>query len=651
MTEPAQSFPNLFSPFTINKMTLRNRITVPPHFAGLWMSSDGAPSDAFVAYLAERAKGGAALVGVGATVVRAGDHPGYYQNLDDSFIIQYKKVADAVHRHGAKLIAQFCPRGPDIRYQEMGEPFPRPAAAGPLASVPYPGVSAEWHVSTYSAEDLRETAFCTGLAAARAKAGGADAVEIHAHEHHLHAQFLSPVVNKRSDEYGGSFDNRCRFLIDTLREMRGAVGQDFVVGLRMLARDLHPDGWVEDDSVRLIRMVTSERLIDYVSLTAGVRWMHIGPMYRPDGEFLDQVGYIREQIDLPVIHAGRLTDPHVAESAIASGKVDLVGMVKGHIADPHFANKVQSGRLDEIRYCIRCLYCFDMEGAKCIYNPMTGRELEWGPLKNAPSSKRVVVVGGGPAGIEAAMAAAERGHEVTVLEKRDRVGGEVWLAGAAPLRKKYLQIAEFYDKRAKTAGFDLRLGMDATAESVLELRPDVVIVASGSRVKRPDVPGAEGGGLLSVPDVLHGGADEARYVMVVDREGRAPAFVAADHLSSKGVQVEFVAATPTVGQEMGELDMAGLYGRLEDKGVSFRAGLDLLRLDGNEAILRDVFSGQDVRLGPFDAVVLAAGSEPVNDLAAALEGCVDEVHVVGSANESLSIMDATVDGARVGRLV
>ena len=149
MTEPAQSFPNLFSPFTINKMTLRNRITVPPHFAGLWMSSDGAPSDAFVAYLAERAKGGAALVGVGATVVRAGDHPGYYQNLDDSFIIQYKKVADAVHRHGAKLIAQFCPRGPDIRYQEMGEPFPRPAAAGPLASVPYPGVSAEWHVSTY----------------------------------------------------------------------------------------------------------------------------------------------------------------------------------------------------------------------------------------------------------------------------------------------------------------------------------------------------------------------------------------------------------------------------------------------------------------------------------------------------------------------
>ncbi|MCY3802682.1 MAG: FAD-dependent oxidoreductase [Chloroflexi bacterium] len=650
MTEPTRSFPNLFSPFTINKMKLRNRITVPPHFAGLWMNSDGVPSDAFVAYLAERAKGGAALVGVGATVVRPGDHPGYYQNLDDSFILQYKKVADAVHRYGAKVIAQFCPRGPDIRYQEVGEPFPRPAAAGPLASAPYPGVSADWHVSTYSVEDLQETAYCTGLAATRAKAGGADAVEIHAHEHHLHAQFLSPVVNKRSDGYGGSFNNRCRFLIHTLREMRGAVGQDFVVGLRMLARDLHPDGWVEDDSVRLIQMVTSEGLIDYVSLTAGVRWMHIGPMYQPDGEFLDRVGYIREQIDVPVIHAGRLTNPHLAESAIASGKVDLVGMVKGHIADPHFANKVQSGRLDEIRYCIRCLYCFDMEGAKCIYNPLTGRELEWGPLKNAASSKRVVIVGGGPAGIEAAMAAAERGHEVMVLEKRDRVGGEVWLAGAAPLRKKYLEIAEFYDKRARAAEFDLRLGTDATAENVMELRPDVVIVASGSRAIRPVVPGADGS-VLSAPDVLHGAADEARSVLVVDREGRAPAFVAADYLSSKGVQVEFVAATPTVGQEMGELDLAGLYTRLENKGVSFQAGLDLLRLDGDEAIFGDILSGREVTLGPFDAVVLAAGSEPVNDLGAALEGRIDEVHVVGAANESLSIMDATVDGARVGRLV
>jgi 2,4-dienoyl-CoA reductase-like NADH-dependent reductase (Old Yellow Enzyme family) len=651
MTEPTAAFPHLFSPITINKMTLRNRITVPPHFSGLWMSSDGVPSDAFVAYLEERARGGAAMVGIGATVVRAGDHPGYYQNLDDSFIPHYQRIADAVHRHGATVIAQFCPRGPDIRYREVGEPFPRPAVAGPLASVPDPGVSAEWHVSTYSAEDLREMAHCAGLASTRAKAGGADVVEIHAHEHHLHAQFLSPVVNKRSDEHGGSFENRSRFLIDTLSEMRGAVGEDFPVGLRMWVRDLHPDGWVEEDSVRLIQMLTSERLIDYASLTAGVRWMHIGPMYQPDGEFLDQVATIRGQIDVPVIHAGRLTDPHVAEKAIASGQIDLVGMVKGHIADPHFSNKVQEGRLDEIRYCIRSLYCFDIDGAKCIYNPLTGRELEWGPLKKVASPKRIVVVGGGPAGIEAATAASERGHDVTLLERRNRLGGGVWMAGAAPLREKYLEIAEFYERQARRGRFDLRLESDATAEKILDLRPDVVVVASGSRQIRPDVPGSEGDGPLVVPDVLVGRADDARTALVVDREGRPPAFVAADYMISRGIAVEFVAAGATVGQEMGELDLAGLYGRLEDKGVSFRAGFDLLRLDGSKAILGDVFSGEELALGPFDAIVLAAGSEPVNDLASALEGRVAEIHVVGSASEALSIMEATVDGARVGRLV
>ena len=196
MLAGADQFPKLFSPFSIKKMILRNRITIPAHFSGLWMNTDGVPSQAFIAYLEERAKGGAALVGIGATVVRDGDHPAYYQNVDDSIIPHYQMVSDAVHRHGARVIAQFCPRGPDIRYKEVGEPFPRPAAAGRLASAADPGVSADWHVSTYGAEDLKELADCTGLAANRARAGGVDGVELHAHQHHLHAQFLSPLVNR-----------------------------------------------------------------------------------------------------------------------------------------------------------------------------------------------------------------------------------------------------------------------------------------------------------------------------------------------------------------------------------------------------------------------------------------------------------------------
>ena len=244
-----------------------------------------------------------------------------------------------------------------------------------LASVPDPGLSLEWHVSSYSTEDLTDMSACAGRAAGRVKAGGVDGVELHAHEHHLYAQFMSPVANRRTDDYGGSLENRTRFLVESLREMRRTVGDDFVVGLRMWARDLNPNGWVEEDSIQTIQLLTSENLIDYVSLTAGIRWMHIGPMYRPDGEFLDSVAKIRARIDVPVIHAGRITTADMAEKAIASGQVDMVGMVKTHIADPHFPNKVREGRPDDIRPCIRCLYCFDVDGGKCIYNPQTGREL------------------------------------------------------------------------------------------------------------------------------------------------------------------------------------------------------------------------------------------------------------------------------------
>ncbi len=650
MTDGSNRFPHLFSPLTINKMTLRNRISVPPHFTG-WMNTDGVPGDDFVAYLAERAKGGVGLVAVGATIVREGDHPGYYQNLNDTFVTQYRKVADAIHPHGAKVIAQFCPRGPDIRYMEFGEPFPRPPVAGILASATDPGVAADWHVSTYTPTDLEEMAECTGAAALRAKAGGMDAVEIHGHEHHMHAQFLSPVANKRTDHYGGSLENRARFLIESVVAMRQAVGNDFVVGVRLLAKDLHPQGWVEEDCVRVIQMLTSQGLIDYVSLTAGVRWMHIGPMYRPDGEFLPIVAKIRSQIDVPVIHAGRITDPFMAESALAEGQLDIVGMVKAHIADPHWVNKVREDRLDDIRYCIRCVECFDVHGAHCIYNPLTGRELEWGELKPAPAPKRVVVVGAGPAGMESALNAAARGHDVTLLEKADRVGGEVWLAGAAPLRAKFNQVAEYYERQAQTGSLKLRLGTEATPEVIAESKPDVVVIATGSRPNRPDIAGAGEMQLLTVHDVLQDKANGLKRVLVLDRDGRAAAFTAADYLSTRGIAVEFVAAMAQVGQELGELDRTGLYEELAKKSVAFRAGFDVVATSQDGVTLREIFTGEEMSDGPYDAVVIAAGSEPVNDLSIALQDLVSEVHVVGSASEARSIMEATVDGSRVGRLV
>src|SRR5262245_42012113 len=536
-------FPNLFSPLTIKGMTLRNRICSAAHYAG-WMNQNGFPNDACLAYYEERARGGIGLVTIGATTVSEGDHPAYFQNLDSRFVDSYRRLATVVQRHGAKVIAQFCPRGPNVRYWELGEPMPSPPRAASLPPSNLAVIDAASHVASWRAEALRHLVECHGRAAARARQGGVDGVELHAHQHHLHAQFLSPLSNRRDDEYGGSPENRARLLVESLRSMRRAVGDDFVVGVRMKADELHEGGFDEDGAVAIIGRLTEERLIDYVSLTVGVREAHTGAMHRPDGEYLPSAGRVRARVAVPVMFSGRITEPFLAERALASGQVDLVALTKAHFADPHFANKVRQGRLGDVRYCVRCQYCCEggEESVACIYNPVAKRERDWAELLPGPLPKRVVVVGAGPAGMEAALTAAQRGHEVVVLERSARVGGQVWLAGATPTRQRMAEVARFYQRQAGKGLIDLRLGVTAGREQVLALRPDAVVVATGSRPVRASVPGLAPERLFTVEDVLNGRADGARTALVVDRDGHAPALVAADHLSGRGARVELVAA-------------------------------------------------------------------------------------------------------------
>ena len=251
---PMTDYPHIFSPLTIKGMTLRNRICSTGHMAS-WMHHNGVPNDRCRAYFEERAKGGIALVTLGATSVREGDHPAYFQNLDDRFIASYRTLTQAVHRHGAKFIAQFCPRGAQVHLSEFCEPMPSAPVARVVPGIIDPPRLASEHVASWSAEDLADLAACCGRAAWRARAGGADGVELHAHQHHLLSQFLSPACNRRNDDYGGDFAGRARLLVDSLAAMRQAVGDDFVVGVRLKAHDMHPDGYDEQDCVRLIELL------------------------------------------------------------------------------------------------------------------------------------------------------------------------------------------------------------------------------------------------------------------------------------------------------------------------------------------------------------------------------------------------------------
>ncbi len=391
------------------------------------------------------------------------------------------------------------------------------------------------------------------------------------------------------------------------------------------------------------------------SVPANILWpgdarFHHGPTPRPEGEWLPLVKSLRAGTKLIVMHAGRVMTPEMAEAAVSEGAVDVVCMTKAHIADGQFARKVFENRLDDIRYCTRCLQgCHHkMHLMTCVYNPVTSRETQWATLQPATTRRRIVIIGGGPAGMEAAVTAAARGHEVIVLERAARVGGQIWTGAASPSREPWARIAEFYERQARKGAFEVRLGVEADAETVIALQPDAVIVATGSIPLRAEVPG--GRTALTVHEVIHGGAQDANYAVILDREGFMRPFVATDVLSSRGVQVEFVTPLASVGPLMEHWSLDEWTRRFQERGVRFWPAHDVAEWNG-ALRLRDVQTGAETILEGVDTLVGAVGSRAVNDLAAQLRGHDFEVHVIGDANFPQGVEQATYQGARLGRLL
>ena len=633
-------FPFIFRPFEIKGVTLRNRIAVSGHFAGWWVDR-GLPSDEFVAYLEERAKGGVGLFVIGATSPMPGS--GWLENVDDAIIPRYRALVEAGHRHGTQVFAQLCHPG----FKPLPGPpiYSNPPAAAPTQPLYRPPLRAE-----PSAEVLRQIVAAFGAAAGRAADGGVDGLEVHSHESFLHAQMLNPLWNQRTDEYGGSLENRMRFLVETLKAMRVAIGPDLPLGVRLKLDDMLQRGMSAEEYQVAVRRLEALGLVDYVSVTGGDGRFHHGPMARPDGEWLPLVRDLRAGTRLPIMHAGRISTPEMAEAALAEGWLDIAIMNRTHIADPHFTRKVFEGRLDDIRYCTRCLQsCHGkLYQMTCIYNPVTSRELQWAELKPAARPRRVVVVGAGPAGMEAALTAARRGHKVVVLERTERVGGQVWTAAGSPLRRPFARIAEFYERQSRKGLLEVRLRAEATVETILDLHPDAVVIATGSRPNHLELPG--GPRAYTPNEVIAGAANEAQHVVILDREGFNRAFVAADYLSARDVQVDFVTPFLRVGPSVEEMSLDEMVAQFTMRGMRFCPGEDLVEWDGERRVrLRSVQTAEERLLDDVDAVVAAVGSVAVSDLAHALRGSVPELYVIGDANTPQTVELATYQGARVGR--
>lgn len=496
-------FPHLLSPVQIGTMQLKNRMVMSP-MTTAYCNEDQTPSQRLISHFETRARGGVGLITLELVTV-ASDHPYMHRSMTlgaDRFIELHRPLVDAIHQHGAKVQPQLSHTGPESVAPMFGGPQP----LGPSVAVaPVWG----WHSRALSQEELPDIAIQYGEAARRAREAGYDGIELHAaHCYNLLGSFLSPLRNKRTDDYSAfRRETRTRFMVEVLGEIKSRAGRDFPVTLSISGYERAPGGRGLEDT-QAIAPILVDAGVDCFRVSGGISDALVTQMVSRSeaGDAMNAANAesIRNVVNVPVMAVGRIHDPRVAEAIIASGQADLVAMARPLLADPEFPNKVASGRYKQIRRCISCQSCIDAmqtyDDLRCAINPLSGREAEFSLVKVA-RPKHVVIIGGGPAGMEAARQAAERGHRVTLLEKQQRLGGSLVLASTVHSDNEYF--LQFLRAEMRRLPITVELGVDATVAKVRELKADAVIVATGARVLTPDIPGQDLPHVLSGAQVRH----------------------------------------------------------------------------------------------------------------------------------------------------
>ena len=646
------TFARLFSPIRLGHAEAKNRIVSTPH--GAAFGEKGQITERYIRYHEEKAKGGCGVVMMfGSSSI----HPtsindwGEVNNWDDSVIPQFRQMSDAIHRHGALCLSQISHRGRRGHSWYSGTPLWAPSDTREERHREWP------HVMTKA--EIREVIDAWAAAALRLKKGGYDGADIPLYGGHLLENFISPLANTRTDEYGGSLDNRLRLPTEVLRALREAVGRDFIIGLRHSGDHFVDGGLTREELVEIARRLDALGIADYwmvsgsntetLRFEAAVTPSH----YHPRGVFNDLAALTKTAVRVPVIVAGRIVTAEQAEAALAARVCDLVGMTRAMIADPEMPRKVREGRLDDVRVCVGasegCIGRLRQGKAiTCVQNPAIGREAELMEIRPASASRRVVVVGGGVAGLEAARVAALRGHRTIVLEATSAVGGQVLAVAKAPKREDYASIPGWLAGQAKKAGAEIRLNTRASGADILALQPDVVIVATGAAQRVPDIPGVKLPHVASTVDVLLGRATPGRRVVIVDEEGYFAAPSTADFLAERGAQVTLLCRYMMVGEDIDEGTRSDLYARLFARGVTLSPMTRVIEILPHAVRTRHTFSNAEEVL-EADSVVLAFGGKADDGLARELEGRVADLKVIGDAYSPRRVHDAILDGTRAAR--
>jgi 2,4-dienoyl-CoA reductase-like NADH-dependent reductase (Old Yellow Enzyme family)/thioredoxin reductase len=635
---------HLFSPIKIGRMEVKNRLLMPGMSINFGVDSNGFVTDQLTEYFAARAKGGTGMLIVGGGGVDTVGHelPNLPALWDDDCVPALKKMTKKVKSFGARFGMQIMHGGRQTYKPNKVAPSPIPA----LALVK--GTPRE-----LTTDDIKEVVNAFGDSARRCKEGGFDFIEIHAAHGYLINQFMAPNSNMREDEYGGSFENRIRFMLEVFRNIKMKTDDDFPVGIRLNGEDYAKDGFMLEEAIKLASVLEKEGA-DYLHVSAGIygsTQLTIPSMYVPQGCFVHLAEAVKKNVSIPVITVGRIKDPEYADRIIKEGKADIVAMGRAHIAEPDIAKKAEKGDLASIRPCLGCcLGCFqsimNLEPATCVVNPQVGREYLVKKAEKVSNPKKILIIGSGPAGLSAARSAALKGHNILILEEKGYIGGIAKLAAKVPGRSDIMDIINFFTNELAKLNVEIRINTRINQKIIETIKPDDVIIASGSLPDMPLIKGLSNTemNLCTAVEILE------KSTVVNDKAvilgGNQAGLVLADYLAEKGKKVVVLNRKDHFAEEMAANDRFYLRERLKKNNVKLYKKVSVKEILSDGVIF--THNKKEEKLTGFDSIILSEKMEPIRETKKLFKKSDIGLHIIGDANLPRNIMFAIAEGEEAG---
>ncbi|MBU2623074.1 MAG: FAD-dependent oxidoreductase [Proteobacteria bacterium] len=639
----------LFSPIKIGAMEVKNRLVMPPMGINFGVDEGGYVTDQLKAYFAARAKGGTGMMIVGGAAVHPTglDLPKLPRIWADEYIPAFREMTDAIHQYDVKFGIQLLHGGRQCYHGKGVAPSPLPAQ-GVVRGTP----------RELTIPEIGEMVEAFGDSARRSEEAGFDFVEIHGAHGYLVTQFLALNSNKREDAYGGSFENRIRFLLEAVRDIKKKTSPDFPLGIRINGDDFIKDGWIIEDAKRIAPILEREGAA-YLHITAGIYGSYppgisIPSMYARQGVFIHLAEEIKKVVSIPVIGVGRIKNPEHADRIIKEGRADMISMGRAHLADPELSNKARMGNIADIRPCLGCcLGCahnvFSLEAATCVMNPEVNREYLFKGHEKVANPKKILVIGAGPSGLAVSRLAAIRGHKVIVCEQKMHVGGMLRLASIPPGRSEFMELIDYYQRELEKLCVEIRLNVLIDDDLVDSIKPDTIVLATGSLPEMPQIEGLfdTDMDIHTVVEVLKGEVSLGDRVIVLG--GNQVGLETADFLAGKGKEVVVLHRDGHFAIEMAANDRVFLIERLKQQNVKRYKEVSIKRFLPQGVLFR--VGDKEIRLDHFEDMVLSEGMRSIRTLADLFKRKGLEVYFIGDAKNPRSLLESQSEADELGRSI